>query len=100
MTLQGSLRLIRAESMTLRVFKPHEAFGDSRRRVQAQFKFGKDSYVLWVTDPRIEHSYLAREDGRYPLPGAYLTISLGEPYEGRVYKLVATILVQSEHDDG
>ncbi len=74
------------------MFKPGEAFGNPKRRVQAKFSFGGTRYAIWVTDPVIERSYLARNDGDYFLPESYLTISLGETYEGRCYKLIAAVI--------
>ena len=90
----SSLKLVRAESITFRVFAPHVAFGDPKRRVQAQFNLGGIPYALRVTDPLIERSFLARDDGLYDHPDCYLTVSLGEPFHGYRYKLVAAVMVQ------
>lgn len=91
-SLRTSLRLIYVESLVLAVCMPGQAFGNSKRRVQAQFKWAGVFYRLWVTDPRIERHYLAMADGRYPLDECYLTISLGEPHNDACYKLVAAII--------
>ncbi len=45
-----------------------------------------------VTDPLIEKKFLVLEDGEYSLPASYLTISLGEPYHDKVYKLIAAVM--------
>ncbi len=90
--VESSLKLVYVNTMQLSVFKPGEAFGNLKRRVQASFQIGGRRYALWVTDPLIERAYLAREDGDYNLGESYLTISLGEPYEGRCYKLVAAVI--------
>jgi hypothetical protein len=90
--IAGSLRLIFVDEVRLRVFSPREAFGNPQRRVQAQFSYGNDNYRLWVTAPLIETAYLARPDGHYVLAQAYLTISLGELYGDKYYKLVAAII--------
>ena len=74
------------------VFAPGQAFGSSKRRVQARFRFGDNDYALWVTDPDIEGHYLAREDSSYDLDECYLTISLGEPFRENCYKLVAAVM--------
>jgi len=87
--LRTSLRFIRAVSVTLLVFL--SAFGE-KRRVQARFHHNDTSYTLWVTDPRVERAYLARDDGTYQLGPCFLTISLGEPFQGYCYKLVAAII--------
>ncbi len=90
--IRTSLRLIRVGKILLSVFKPGEAFGNPKRRVQGQFTFGGTDYHLWVTDPVVERSYLAQPDGQYMLDECFLTISLGEPHNGACYKLVAAII--------
>jgi hypothetical protein len=90
--ISESLRLILVDDIRLCVFSPGEAFGNRKRRVQAQFSYGNDNYHLWVTDPIIETAYLARPDGQYTLRQVYLTISLGEVYRENYYKLVAAII--------
>jgi hypothetical protein len=90
--LKDSLRLVRVNKLTLSVFKPGEAFGDPKRRVQARFRHADADYRLWVTDPIYEKKYLAKEDGEHRLGDSYLTISLGEPYKDACYKLVAAII--------
>ena len=47
---------------------------------------------MWVTDPGYERTYLAKLDGAYEIGECYLTVSLGEPYEGACYKLIAAII--------
>lgn len=90
--LTSSLRLLRVDELTLSVFKPGEAFGNPKRRVQGRFSHLGTSYRLWVTDPGYEREYLKRPDGDYPLGECYLTVSLGEPHNGACYKLVAAIM--------
>lgn len=90
--LRFSLTLIRVDSIALRVYVPGAAFGDSKRRVQAQFTFDDREYHLRVTDPKLEREYLAKENGLYERGPAFLTVSLGEPFQGRTYKLVAAVI--------
>lgn len=90
--LRSSLKLIHVEQLELRVFKPGEAFGNPKRRVQGRFSFDGTDYRLWVTDPLVERQYLAKPDGEYEAGEAYLTISIGEPYQDYCYKLVATVI--------
>ena len=45
-----------------------------------------------VTDPIYERRFLALADGRHPLGECCLAVSLGEPFEGYAYKLVAAII--------
>ncbi len=92
--LDSSLRLIHVGELQLSVFRPGEAFGNLKRRVQARFEFAQCDYRLWVTDPTIERAYLAKSDGDYSIGESYLTISLGEPKDGRCYKLVAAVILK------
>ena len=95
-SVSDSLRLIHVEELNLAVFKPGEAFGNPKRRVQGRFSHAGTRYALWVTDPEYERAYLARLDGTYDIGECYLTISLGEPYEGYCYKLIAAIIRAEE----
>ncbi len=88
----SSLRLIRVDKVSLRVFTPGQAFGNSKRRVQARFRFSGNDYALWVTAPDIERYYLARENGFYDLDECYLTVNLGEPFKDHCHKLVAAVM--------
>jgi hypothetical protein len=90
--IKTSLCLVRVPSVALHVFAPGEAFGNAKRRVQGRFRLNGSEYHLWVTDPSFERTYLAMPDGRYEVGEAFLTISLGEPYNGSCYKLIAAII--------
>ena len=90
--VSGSLRLIHLEQLALKVFAPGEAFGNSKRRVQGRFIHAHRDYALWVTDPVYERAHLTKLDGSYEIGECYLTISLGEEYDGFCYKLIAAIM--------
>lgn len=90
--LTNSLTLVHVPAVLISVFSPGAAFGNPKRRVQARFKLGGVDYWLWVTDPIYERRYLAQDDGEYALGPCYLTVSVGEPYGGYAYKLVAAII--------
>jgi hypothetical protein len=94
--LTMSLKLIGVDALTLSVFSPGDAFGNSKRRVQAQFRFAEKVYHLWVTDPRYERRYLQQSDGQHYIRRRCLTISLGEAFSGYTYKLVAAIIEQKQ----
>ena len=53
---------------------------------------GGCDYRLWVADPVYERRYLAKLDGDYVVDDCFLTVSLGEPYQGACYKLVAAVM--------
>ena len=91
-SLGDSLRLIRVDGLQLIVFKPGEAFGNNKRRVQGRFSHAGKEYALWVTDPHVERRYLAKLDGSYGVGECYMTISLGEPYQDACYKLIAAVI--------
>ena len=93
---RDSLRLVYVDRLQLSVFKPGEAFGNTKRRVQGRFRHAGNAYALWVTDPVYERQYLAKLDGDYQIDECFLTVSLGEPYGGAVYKLIAAVIT-SEH---
>ena len=87
-----SLRLVRLSEMVISVV-PRAYYGTSKRRVQARFQFNGQDYWLWVTDPDYEREYLKKEDGDYKIDKeCYVTVSLGEPFKGHCYKLVAAII--------
>jgi hypothetical protein len=92
MALRSSLRLIHVGKLEINVCVRGEAFGNTKRRVQARLSSDGMDYWSWVTDPIIEREYLAKPDGHYLMGEAYLIISIGEPYQDYCYKLVATII--------
>lgn len=95
--LRNSLRLLHVSSIKLSVFKPGEAFGNPKRRVQGRFRYAGKEYHLWVTDPVYERAFLSKPDGDHNLGESFLTVSIGEPFDDVCYKLIATII---ERDPG
>ena len=88
----SSLKLVHVDYLRVHVFAPGRDYGDPKRRVQGYFQFAKNNYALWVTDPCIERTYLAKENGRYTLGECYLTISLAEPFKEFCSKLIAAVI--------
>jgi len=93
-SVRSSLRLLHVSTLGVSVFKPGEAFGNPKRRVQGRFQYGGEEYRLWVTDPVYERALLSKPDGDYQLGESFLTVSLGEPYNDACYKLIAAIIVR------
>lgn len=93
-TLSSSLHLAHVQTLTVRVFVPGAAFGNPKRRVQGRFEYSGFEYWLWITDPVIEREFLLKPDGDYPLQECLVTISLGEPKDGFVYKLIAAVILR------
>jgi hypothetical protein len=71
-----------------------------RRQTRANFTLAGPSYDLSVTDPIWEHRLRDLPNGVHERTAAgietweevFLTISLGEPFYGSCYKLVATVI--------
>jgi len=62
-------------------------------RVRAEFRVAGQIYNLGVPDPVVERQCLARAEGfRTYKNRAVACISIGEPYKGYCYKLVASII--------
>lgn len=90
--LRGSLLLIEPESLSIRVAV--EGMEYRKRRVRAHFRYDGHEYILAVTDPYIERTYLDMKDGEHKVPNAYLCISLGDVFDRDqcCYKLVAAVI--------
>ncbi|MBB5858488.1 dual OB domain-containing protein [Xanthomonas arboricola] len=90
---RASLYFIKPNKAQIHVSAEGAAFNDSKLKVRAHFTYNNVNYALLVTDPFIEAKYVAMGVGQYSIdPDSYFTVSLGEPYNGFAYKLVAAIL--------
>lgn len=87
--LDSSLTLVETDDLIVEV--AHEGI-NPKRKVRARFSLSQRRYLIAITDPAIEHEYLARDNGEYRVGIARLCISIGEPYQGYCYKLVAGII--------
>ena len=84
----GSLRLIRPDGLTF-VAEVH----NGRPKLRAHFVFKSTRYCLCVTDPvACERWYARFADGHNGVADALLCLSLGQPWEGFCYKLVAGVI--------
>jgi len=91
-TLGSSLYLLQVSQLALQVSAPGAFFGNTKRRVQGSFTYGRVPYAFWVTDPLVEREFKAKSDGVYEVGPSFITVSLGEPHEGYCYKLVAAVV--------
>lgn len=93
-TFQNSLWLIQPENLTIRVLTPGAAFGNNKRKVRADFRYHGVHYNFMVTDPPVENTFLARENGEYPIQQeTFLCVSLTEGHtDNYCYKLIATVI--------
>lgn len=89
-----SLYLISVASLRLMVGRKAPEYPDSKRAVRGEFVYRQNRYRMDVTDPAIEKNFLAKADGKYEIHCPLLCISLGDPYEGYYYKLIAAVLYQ------
>ena len=89
--LDSSLRLISVERASLRVTNYK-----NRMVMRVVFRHAGSDYALRLTDPEYETRYEGQPVGVYSLGPSYLTISLGEPYEGNTYKLISALLQTAE----
>lgn len=89
---QESLRLIALDKVLLHVDRKIQQSGDSKQAVKASFDYQGDHYCLDVTDPVIESYFLKTGAAEHVLGETLACISLGEPWEGYAYKLVAAII--------
>ena len=90
--LKDSLRLIKVGALDLVVSQPGIAFNNFKRSIQGRFSYQGDDYWLRVTDPVYERQYLQHPNGNYSIGECYLTVSLGENFQGNYYKLIAGIM--------
>ena len=90
--LDSSLCLIKVDRLELVVSQPGIDFGNPKQRVQGRFEYNGVSYWLRVTDPCYERRYMQQPNGIYGINDVFLTISLGEPFQGHTYKLIAAII--------
>ena len=96
----ASLTLVEPLNVLWRITQSHRG----RRQTRAGFALGGRSFDLPVTDPEWEQrlSFLpigvhsSEEAGISRTDRVFLTISLGEPFDGECYKLVAAVIVLPE----
>lgn len=91
--VQQSLRFIEIENLVITVAVEGADFGDGRRKVRGKFMHAGVNYHLAVTDPTWERAYLNKSNGEFPVGRAFLCVSLGEPWDGWVYKLIASVIL-------
>ena len=93
-TLQSSLLLIQPDELSIHIFVEGADYTKGKRKVRAGFYLNGHQYKLAVTDPKVESEYLKKSDGIYNIDASrvYMCVSMGEPYQGYCYKLVASII--------
>lgn len=88
-SLPSSLVLVEPTQLTIEVARGYAG----RKQVRAEFGVAGEVYNVSVTDPAIEGQYRSLGEGYYTYPQrAVACISIGEPFDGYCYKLVASII--------
>ena len=87
-----SLYLVAVESLEVLVGPKSEQY--PKRIVRGQFNYRDVLYRMSITDPEVERSLLEKADGRYVIQNPRLCVSLGDPFQGYFYKLIAAVLFE------
>jgi hypothetical protein len=69
-----------------------------KRIVRGEFAYLGNTYRMAITDPILERHYLSGNDGQYTIDDAIICVSLGDPYLGYFYKLIAAILTKDRFE--
>ena len=86
-----SLRLVRVEDLTVIVSEPSRPSANFPI-LRGRFSHCNETYCFRITDPVSENGSINLPYAEYPVGERYLTVSLGEPFEGHAYKLIAAII--------
>ncbi len=86
-----SLRLVRVDDLTVIVSEPSRPSANYPI-LRGRFSHGGDTYCFRITDPVSESGSVNLPYREYSVGERYLTVSLGEPFEGNAYKLIAAII--------
>lgn len=86
-----SLRLVKVEDLTVIVSEPSRPSANFPI-LRGRFSHCDETYCFRITDPVSETGSVNLPYGEYAVGERYLTVSLGEPFEGNAYKLIAAII--------
>ena len=87
-----SLRLISVPDLNIRVANENPSF-TNKKTVRGFFTYSNAQYAFSITDPAVRSQHISKNDGAYPVGSAVLCVSLGEPFNGYAYKLIAGIFL-------
>ncbi|NBB11241.1 hypothetical protein [Pseudomonas sp. SLFW] len=82
-----SLFLIKVNDLAVHI----EELEGKKPKVRGEFLYNGESYKFRITDPKFEQKFETHKAGVYESKIDYLTISLGEAFEGYAYKLIAAV---------
>ena len=86
-----SLRLVWVDDLTVTVSEPSRPSANYPI-LRGRFSHCNETYCFRITDPVSESGSVDLPYREYPVGERYLTVSLGEPFEGNAYKLIAAII--------
>ncbi len=89
----SSLKLIRVNDLNVHVSAEGRNFGDMKKKLRGYFTYSGHRYALTITDPLISAQYLPQAEGWFSIGEALICASLGEPYKGHAYKLIAGVIL-------
>lgn len=98
-TFGHSLLLVRPNNLKIIVGTQGGMYAPERRKVSAEFQLNGLPYKLALTDNMKEGVFLRGNNGAFPIPNAFLCISLGESYNGHAYKLAAALITKDRLDE-
>jgi hypothetical protein len=85
--------LIKPENITIIVRVEGAEFNNAKRKVRVRFDYKGQQYLLPVTDPVIERSFLTKGVDEYNQAGNIaLCVSLGLAYDGYCYKFASAVI--------
>jgi len=89
-SLDSSLSLIKIERLEVLISRNLE---NNAYRLRGRFSYRGNVYSLRITDPVSEQAATELGSGSFVVDDdRFLTVSLGEPFEGFAYKLIAAII--------
>lgn len=89
-SLRSSLCLIKIDRLEVLI---SQNIASNTYRLRGKFKYHGNDYSLRITDPVSEKAAAELGAGSFVVDeDRFLTISLGEPFEGFAYKLIAAII--------
>ena len=65
----------------------------NKKTVRGYFTYSRVRYALGITDPVVRSAYISRAETTYPVGQATSYVSLGEPFNGYAYKLIAGVFL-------
>ncbi len=92
-TLKRSLQMISVPRLRIVVSSERQYMSlIPRRKIRAEFIYEGARFRLAVTDPVVEKKCLSQKDRHYQVETAMLCVSVGEPFKGAAYRLVAAVI--------